>query len=506
LTQAPPAEAMPHSDAEAAIRGSDWRFLLPEDDAATAGRVCGPVLPVREANDVRRLVAAAAPGTWLCLEFPSGGARGIHRTIASAGAEDIALYVPWPTASRPRAWIPSGDAATAAHVIASLRGRGLARRARRGAERAAWRLRFRLGLGLVTRAICRAPGAPQASGGHPLRRVGLRLPETLARAIEARWEEWDLGARPAAYRTTLITGGSRDVNKVVALVFAGAGRRPSLAVKFARVSDAVPGMKREAQALARLGRRPGGPVDGAPRLLLEVPTVANALVETYVAGAPMTTQLTSRTFGELAMTATEWLCRLDDGTTRSGPDDWWPRIVEPTLERFDREFARIADPALVRESIDRLRALGRLPVVPEQRDFAPWNLRLDARGRLGVLDWESAEPNGLPALDLVYFLAYLAFDLENAITSGEPLETYRSLFDERTTVGAVATTCTARYADELALREPDLTALRLLTWLVHTPSDYRRLQAAADGGLPRPDALRSSLFFALWEEEARREA
>lgn len=504
MTQAPTAEAMPHSDAEAAVRNADWRFLLPEDDAATAGLVYGPVMPVSNADDVRRVVAAAAPGAWLCLEFASGGAREIHRTVASAGAKDIALYVPWPTASRPRAWIPAGDALTAAHVIASLRGRGFARRALRRAERAAWRLRFRFGLGLVTRAICRAAGAPQARGGHPVP-VGLQLPETVAGAIDAGWEEWGLGVRPASYRTTLITGGSRDVNKVVALVFAGAGRRPSLAVKFARVSDAVPGLKREAQALARLEGRPGGPVVGAPRLLLEVPTVAHALVESYVAGVPMTTQLTSRTFGELAMRATEWLCRLDDGTTRAGPEDWWPRIVEPTLERFGREFGRIADPALVRESTDRLRALGGLPVVPEQRDFAPWNLRLDARGRLGVLDWESAEPDGLPALDLVYFLAYLAFDLENAITSGRPLETYRSLFDGRTPIGAVATECMARYAAELALRDADLVALRLLTWLVHTPSDHRRLEAAADGP-PRPDALRSSLFFALWEAEARREA
>lgn len=505
MTQAQPAEEVPHSSrTEAAVRGADWRFFLPEDDAAKEGRVYGPVQPVRKANDVRRLLAAAAPGAWLCLEFASGRARGIQRTVASAGGEEIALYVPWPTSSRPRAWIPAGDAPTAAHVIASLRGRGFARRALRGVERAAWRLRLRLGLGVATRAICRSAGVPEAAAGDA-RRFGLRLPETLASAIDAGWEQWELGARPAAYRTALITGGSRDVNKVVALVFAGASRRPSLAVKFARVSAAVPGLKREAHALARLELLPGGRIDGVPRLLFEAPTVANALVETYVPGAAMTTQLTRRTFGELATTATEWLCRLADGATSAGPDDWWPRIVEPALDRFDREFGRIADPALVRETLDRLRAVGRLPVVPEQRDFAPWNLRVDDRGRLGVLDWESAEPNGLPALDLVYFLAYLAFDIENAITSGRPLETYRLLFDKRTPIGAVATECMARYSDALALRETDLIALRLLAWLIHTPSDYRRLEPAG-GGAPRPTALRSSLFFALWEEEARRGA
>lgn len=485
------------------MRDADWRFLLPEEAAAAAGAGYGPVTRVDGADDVGRVVAAAPPGSWLCLEFASGNARAIRRALAPAGAGDVDLYVPWPTASRPRAWIPAGDNPTAAHVIAGIRGRGLLRGVLRGMQRAVWRFRLPRGIGLTTRAIFRTAGGARANATSS-RPAGLRLPETIARAIDDGWEEWGLGPRPSTYRTALVTGGSDDVNKVVALVFAAGGRRPSLAVKFARIAPAIAGMKREAMVLTRLEQRPGKPVEGVPRLLLELPALSNALIETYVPGVAMTTQLTGRTYATLAAAATGWLSELADGAALSEPSKWWPRIAEPALERFDRVYGRIADPALVRNTVDRLRALDGLPLVPEHRDFAPWNLLVDEGRRLGVLDWESAEPDGLPFLDLVYFLAYLAFDLENAITSRRPIETYRSLFDERTTVGAVATECMSRYAAAFALRDVDLPALRLLTWLVHTTSDARALEPVS--GTSSPGADRGALFFALWEEEARRAA
>ena len=41
-------------------------------------------------------------------------------------------------------------------------------------------------------------------------------------------------------------------------------------------------------------------------------------------------------------------------------------------------------------------------------------------GELAVLDWESAELDGLPGVDLAYFLAYLAFFVEK-IRRTEPM-------------------------------------------------------------------------------------
>ena len=354
---------------------------------------------------------------------------------------------------------------------------------------------------MTARAVFQTGGvAPMDS--TPRQPEGLRLPRSVAVTIDDCWEEWGLGRRPAAYRTALVTGGSDDVNKVVALVFPTGGRRPSLVVKFARIAPAIAGMQREAMMLTRLEQRTGKPVEGVPRLLVELPALSNALVETYVPGVAMTTQLTEKTFAQLASAATGWLSELAGGVVRSESSNWWQRIAEPALERFDRVHGRNVDPALLRDTVDRLQSLAAFPLVPEHRDFAPWNLLVSEGGKLGVLDWESGEPDGLPFLDLVYFLAYLAFDLENAIAFRRPVETYRSLLDERTTVGGVGTECMSRYAAAFALRDADLPALRLLTWLLHATSDARALEPVPAS----PGADRGALFLALWEEEARRAA
>ena len=59
-----------------------------------------------------------------------------------------------------------------------------------------------------------------------------------------------------------------------------------------------------------------------------------------------------------------------------------------------------------------------------------------------------------------------------------------------------------RYAGALGLCPASLVPLRALVWLIHAYSDARH--AAADaGGEPSKDALRRSLFLALWTEEVR---
>jgi len=69
-------------------------------------------------------------------------------------------------------------------------------------------------------------------------------------------------------------------------------------------------------------------------------------------------------------------------------------------------------------------------------------------------------------------------------------------------VGRVGMECMSRYAAAFALRDADLPALRLLTWLLHATSDARALEPEPAS----PSADRGALFFALWEEEARRAA
>jgi hypothetical protein len=125
-----------------------------------------------------------------------------------------------------------------------------------------------------------------------------------------------------------------------------------------------------------------------------------ASVESYAPGRSMV--LTGGRESDLRL-ATEWLTRFHLQTlVRREP--WDGREV---AERFAAFSATPAEEALFDLALARSRELRGLPfpIVWRHRDFTPWNLLLDRRGRLSVLDWEGAQP-GLALCDLLHFASH----------------------------------------------------------------------------------------------------
>jgi Phosphotransferase enzyme family len=301
----------------------------------------------------------------------------------------------------------------------------------------------------------------------------------------------------------LLTEGQRSINKAVTLVFEGADTIPRLAVKMPRVSEAVPQLRREAAVLRALASlRPAG-LQGVPEVVFlnERPGQV-ALSETVLTGQPIFTTLTAGNYHRLALRATDWLADLAGHPPSSARSTWWDRLVEPVLADFESSFGATLDPALLRETRDRLKHLPDLPLVCEQRDFSPWNVLLTNGGDLAVLDWESAELQGLPALDLIYFLTFLTFFLDGAMHSGRFQQSYRLALDPTSLTGSVQQECFERYFRRLVIGLGALHPLRLLTWLLHSRSEYQRFMAD-HAGRPDSQVLRSGLFVTLWEEELR---
>jgi hypothetical protein len=336
-----------------------------------------------------------------------------------------------------------------------------------------------------------AAGADGASEGAPW----------LDGFVKKDRRSWTSRPGPSKLDWLLLTGGHRSINKVVALPFAQGASRPDLVVKLPRVREAIPFVAREGEVLGALSR-----VSGVPRrLFYKVEGSGVALGETYLGGQPVFTMLRRDNFRELALQTTDWLAQLVAGFTHQPGSPWWDRLVEPVLADFEASFGRVLDPGAMRQTRHALGRLDALPPVHEQRDFSPWNVLVDGAGELVVLDWESAELNGLPGRDLIYFLAYLAFFLEGAMESGRYAESYRALRDPGTFTGRVFQECWRRYCDRTGIDSDFLHPLCLLTWLLHARSEFSRLGADA-GRAPDAVALRESLFFTLWTEELRQVA
>jgi glycosyltransferase involved in cell wall biosynthesis len=394
-----------------------------------------------------------------------GGMRRARRRAEAAGYTDVRTYWAGPLPHRlPQFWLPLEVEAATDHLLAS--------RAPRSATgsilRHLWCTLRSAGLLAPIYVVGRRPGGPDEDA----------VPLSVSCPL------------------LLLTTGHRSINKAVGLAFEPGATQPAKAVKFARVPEAEPGLEREAAVLRQL-RQERPDLAGVPRLVGEGSRSGRlAVVQEAVAGESLLDALRPENFEDVAMRVTRLLIEL----ARSAPApiaDWRRRLVAEPLDWFERHFG--AAPGA--EAL--LAGLGELPGAVEHRDCSPWNVLLAPSGDPVLLDWESAEPAGLPGLDLVYFLANCAFVLDGALESGRTRETYAQLLDPATAHGRVAAAAIAEYTAALGISAEDFRRLRLLTWVVHSRSDYRHLELETRG-TPSAEALRGSTFLGLVEEELDR--
>jgi len=496
---APAPEQLPERQLNELLRRADWRFFLRTAETPwvadmTSGRDSQAVAliaaegepPAGEADvaatgypsrlALRAALEAVHPGgEVVCLwraPRPFGARRAATR-LRKAGLLDVRVFWPGPVPQRPpQFWLSLDSPPASAHLLAQRPARSTPQRA----LRSLWRACARTGLLAPLCAIGRVPGGEE---------------DLTDKELE--------GAFPASGGQLLLTGGWRSINKAVGLPFAEDAGTPATVVKFARVAAADEALAREAATLRLVERdRPGA--TRVPRLLAEGKRAGrHALAESAVHGEPLIAALSSENFEALATRVGEWLVNLSGGAEHSR-EEWWPRLIAEPLERFERNFDEVIAAGSLARLRGQLAAIGELPEACEHRDCSPWNVVLDESGAPGLHDWESAEPHGLPGLDLAYFLANCAFVLDHALESGRTRESYRRLLDPATPHGVIAAACAARYCGQVGISADDYARLRLLCWVVHSRSDHQHLTMAA-AGPPSQEALRSSSFLGLLETE-----
>jgi hypothetical protein len=511
------------------LRRSDWRFLLPVphpkktvcfatglllesvrqiSDTVVEPRAQGippdcdlAVVVDPDAGVLARASAALKPGGVLYCEsirFRLRGRNLIRRRLTAAGFENVVSYWPDadPSVANPEAWLSLESTGVLRHYFIQNRGKSRTafRKAIRGVLRRGRALAPLIRLARPVCSLARKPSRGSRVSGDGLRDLVL-----------AQWQTFGLGPVPASVSWLLLTGGLRSTSKVILLGFADAESRPTIAVKMPRTPDTAQAVEREGEVLQALQTRFGSTAPpGIPRALLcervgDIPV----LVETGFTGAPLLSAWTRNNYGELALQASDWLANLAGNRPPIPPEEWRPRLVDSVVTRFASNFGAAVDQTFLHDLETQLSDLPALPPACEQRDFSPWNVLLTPEGELAVVDWESAEVNGLPALDLFYFLVNSSFSVDRARRTGRYRESYRRMLDPSTETGTVYAKCLDLYCRRVGMDPSGIPALRLLTWLVHSASDYRLLYKD-EGGQPAPEALRRSLYFTLCREELRR--
>jgi aminoglycoside phosphotransferase len=310
---------------------------------------------------------------------------------------------------------------------------------------------------------------------------------------------------PRELTTLIITPRFRASSHVVFLLLPEGQAAPVLVAKAPRLSGASATIRREADNLRAVqASRPGG-FDSIPRLIaFEEYGGRQMLVETALNGRPMDPVMVHRNFDACCQAVIRWLADIQPaaGPATAMDANWFERLAERPLRYFEAVFPLSTEEEQLLEQtwavVASLRQVA-LPLVFEHGDLSHPNLFLFSDGTAGVVDWELAEPHGLPACDLFFFLTYVAFARRKARSTRDYITSFQAAFFGQS---AWARPYIETYTRQHRLLPSLLGPLFVLCWARYTANLLLRLNN--DESIPeqlRPETvawLRTNRYYTLW--------
>jgi aminoglycoside phosphotransferase (APT) family kinase protein len=275
---------------------------------------------------------------------------------------------------------------------------------------------------------------------------------------------------------------------------------PTLVVKMPRLAGDLEGIAREAAILNTLREASPNASETVPRVLAFEAGERPVLVETALAGPLVTPAMLRAAPSRYVDAVVHWLLTLSAARRNGGEQPSYQRLLEEPLQLLEAWFPPPGPEAdLVARTLELtepLREAGLRPLL-EHGDLSHPNLIWLDGSRVGVVDWELGEEQGLPLHDLVFFLTYATFALRRARTADERLAAFHDAFFAR---GGWARARIAAYARELALERELLTPLFVSCWA----RSVARLAVRIAGEEAEPmseeaaDWIRRNRYHALW--------
>lgn len=402
--------------------GDDVRAALEEHPGA-AVFAAAPA-----AADVLAALETAAPA-WLAPATDSGGG-GSGGGVAGGGRRGGEAGAPAAAGdTRTPLWV-RGDAPGAAGRFAKLQAKAL---------RVSGRLLRRAGLAGAS------VGAADDPTGVPLAPVDAPPADAAARALFVpppgadvrRVPEWiaeaagAAGVDLAAAPWRMVPSRGYRSQKILFLVRSRAG--DGVAVKITQDPRFNVRLANEHAGLAALAALPGVPAGTFPRPLFRAEHRGLVVVgEDAVDGEPFRGRCAATPDCPLAVAAMDWLETVATASARPAPGGDVADAAGELVERFLSIYSPgEACARMLHADLERLRTSGGVPTVLTHGDPGVWNLLVAPGGRVAVLDWENADPRGLPLWDLLYFLRTLgALAAEKGNVRWTPSVFARQFLDE----------------------------------------------------------------------------
>lgn len=319
--------------------------------------------------------------------------------------------------------------------------------------------------------------------------------------------ELDRYGLPIQFSSLMLTPRFRASRHVVFLIVPERHPEPVLVAKVSRLAGSRASLDQEARMLKSIqALRPGG-FDSVPRVIAyEEYCGYPILIETAIVGQALDPAAVRRDPAGSCQTVIDWLVDIQqphNGAAANGR----PGRFTASLRYFADVFPLSAEEEQALEQtwtfVNRLQDSPLRPVL-EHGDLSHPNLILRKGGGLGVVDWELAAQDGLPAVDLFFFLAYAAFALHDARSKGDYLAPFHGAFFGR---DAWARPYVEAYAERIQMPRDLLPALFVFCWARYMSNLLVRLDESGDVRDPvepgTAEWLRSNRYYALWRYTLR---
>ncbi|MCG8604774.1 phosphotransferase [bacterium] len=323
--------------------------------------------------------------------------------------------------------------------------------------------------------------------------------------LTENWERLQLQeyGNPSQLSVLTVTPRFRASAHLLFFVLNEARSAPFLVAKVPRIVGDNARLTREFENLTRLQSvRPQG-FDSVPRIVAYEDYKGNrVLIQTALINQTMRPAVVRKNREICVSNVHTWLIELHQQTMTSGPSSSdFDRLVTDHLDCFEQHFpiSRIEEELVAgtRELANEL-IPDDLVQVFEHGDLSSPNILMDNKKKVGVVDWELADPHGLPAVDLFFFLTYIAFAKHKARSTSKYLQAFRECFFG---TDAWAIPHIVAYREQLGLSSKLLKPLFVLCWSRYVTSLLIRLCEHADSGALSEEGaqwLRANRYFALW--------
>jgi aminoglycoside phosphotransferase len=325
--------------------------------------------------------------------------------------------------------------------------------------------------------------------------------------LTANWQR--LGLRelgsPSGLTSVLATPRFQASAHLIFFVLRPQNSRPILVAKVPRIPGDTSRLDIEVKNLQAVhASRPSG-FDSIPRIIIYEDYLGNRLLVETALTSPTMRQSVVRSQPEVCIAAVfNWLIDLQKPSAQiSSNDNWMARLAERPLQKFEEWIpVNSVEKSLLQRTRECCHLIDAksLPLVIEHGDLSSPNILMNDQNQIGVVDWELAEPRGLPVVDLFFFLTYIAFSLQKASKKPEYLHAFKRAFFGRQcwTIPHIT-----KYCDALKISSEALRPLFVVCWARYVAGLVQRLKQHENqqGQLSDPQVswLRGNRFYELWK-------